>query len=388
MTVNGVNDDPVAGNDKASTSENNSFSGSVLGNDRDIDRLDTLSVVAIAQTAITNGVGATLALDSSGNYILDATNADALSQGEAITQDFTYTLLDNHGASTTATLSVTVNGVNDDPVALDDDAGSITEDQTASGNVIGNDDDIDRRDSIRVTAVNSVTDNAADDLDTDVGSIRVALASGAFVTMKSDGSFTYDTNGASEALNDGDEESVSFKYTLADNHDATDDATATLRIIGVTDGDSGGGGGNDFPTWAQNISHVTLVFDFDQDGNGIRQVPGIGDKSPHGLDGYYTVKIDNWPDSANDDLDHSIDSILAYLIAGDPHIEANTNLLGAVIKGGQQITTYYAYGNNNTNGDTADILPADVGFDLLGTKANESPSNAIDKSYDYDSIFS
>ena len=346
VTVNGVNDGPVADNDAASTAEDTVKTGSVLGNDSDIDRLDKLSVGAIAQTAITNGAGATLALNTDGTYVLDATNADALSEGETITQDFTYTLSDNHGGSTTAVLSVAVTGVNDGPTAVAD-TGSVSEDSTATGTtvlgndsdidrndtisftswaagvgtqsitggegatvalnadgswaldamaadalsagetvsqsfgytitdnnnatasstlkvtvtgvndgpvanddsvkecvsedasttgtVLGNDSDIDRLDSIHVSAVNGVSDGDDGDLDDAEGSIQVQLGSGAMVTMNAAGQFTYDTNGAFEAWNDGGETTDSFVYTLSDNHGATDTAVVDLCIEGVTD---------------------------------------------------------------------------------------------------------------------------------------------------------
>ncbi|MFZ9196310.1 MAG: Ig-like domain-containing protein, partial [Burkholderiales bacterium] len=251
VVVNGKNDGPVAVNDSGSVNEDATASGgSVVANDTDVDRLDTKSFVSWADGSgaktITNAAGATATLNADGTWSLDASSADALSQGESISQSFNYTMSDNHGATSKAALTLTVNGVNDGPVADDDNAGSITEDEIANGTTRSNDSDIDRLDSISVTALNGIADGAEGDLDADTGSIKVQLASGALVTMNADGTFSYDTNGAFEALNDGDAATDSFVYTLADNHGATDDATVTISIAGVTDGggDNGGGGGD------------------------------------------------------------------------------------------------------------------------------------------------
>lgn len=134
---------------------------------------------------------------------------------------------------------------------------------------------------------------------------------------------------------------------------------------------------DDFPQWAQDISNIILVFD--QDAGDTKPVPGG--------DGYYTVKIDNWPAAADDDVDNTIDDIMAYLIANDAFILDDSNLMGVVIKGGLQETQFFAYGDYNTNGTDPDALPAGIGFTLTGGHENVQPPNAVDTSYDYDLIF-
>jgi hypothetical protein len=132
--------------------------------------------------------------------------------------------------------------------------------------------------------------------------------------------------------------------------------------------DNSGNGTNYFPVWGQAISHVTLIFD---------QVAGDSNG-----DSYYTVKIDEWPDSADPDLDASIAEILAFLVANDPYVSSSSVLLGSTVKGGLQITSYFAYGNGS------DVLPSGLGFSLDGTKGNERPQNAIDRVYNYSSVYS
>lgn len=139
---------------------------------------------------------------------------------------------------------------------------------------------------------------------------------------------------------------------------------------------------DDFPLWDQDISNVILVFNTTE---------GDDKPKPDG-DGYYTVKIDNWPGSANDDLDNSIADILAWLEANDPVFqggadnEAESLLLGAIIKGGVQPTNFYAYGGNNTNDIAPDLAPDGLGLSWSGS-SNPQPANAVDVSYNYGDIW-
>lgn len=151
-----------------------------------------------------------------------------------------------------------------------------------------------------------------------------------------------------------------------------------------------------FPEWPQDISNVVLYFDADTltgDGAGdTNPVEGKKDGTGQGYpsnpsdpmdgDGYYTVKIDSWPSDASDDLDDNLDAIVAYLIANDPNIDENTELLGASIKGGTQETQFYALDGdldpepvpggeflNTGNGVDATVsyatIDADPAFDLV-----------------------
>lgn len=133
---------------------------------------------------------------------------------------------------------------------------------------------------------------------------------------------------------------------------------------------------DDFPEWGQDISNIILVFD---------QTEGDEKPNPDG-DGYYTVKIDNYPDAASDDLDDDIDAILAWLIENDPNISSDDDLLGVIIKGGNQDTNFFAYGDNNTNGTAPDTPPDGLGLSWEGSE-NPSPASATDQSYNYGDVF-
>lgn len=141
-----------------------------------------------------------------------------------------------------------------------------------------------------------------------------------------------------------------------------------VELLGDDD-DDGEDTGDYFPVWAQDISHIILVFDLNLDGDN---------------DGYFTVKIDGWPDGAERDLDNNISTILSYLYDTFSELDENTVLLGSSIKGGQQTTAFYAYGEGDNNSDD---LPSGIGFSYPGGTANESPQNAIDRTINYYDIF-
>lgn len=125
---------------------------------------------------------------------------------------------------------------------------------------------------------------------------------------------------------------------------------------------------DNFPEWPQDISNMTLVFNQPEgDTNG---------------DGYYTVKI-NVPGELGDDPDAYIEDLLAALIAADANLDATADLMGLVIKGGnQEDTQFYAYGDYDANGPDPDPLPSGIGFALPGDSGNVEPVNAIDTDLD------
>jgi VCBS repeat-containing protein len=304
---------------------------------------------------------ATLTLQQDGQYQLDASQADRLSAGEEIVFNFDYSAR-NQSESTSwsddsASFSVRVIGTNDGPQAEDDQGGCVDEDQILTGNVTTNDSDIDRLDTHTWALVDGSFDGEG------------------LLEMAADGSWRFDAQGAYDHLNAGEHVTLSFSYTMTDNHGATDTAQVSFCVEGV---------GSTlppppppppppakdfFPTWSQDISHFTLVFDQTQ-----------GDTKPSGGDGYYTVKIDV-PGSFNDDLDVSLAGILAALRQKNANVTADSPLIGVVIKGGVQVTSYYAYGSSDSNGTGADPMPAGIGFSLPGDHRGEQSPSAIDVAY-------
>ena len=152
ITILGANDTPTAVDDTDTVDEDGTVTktGSqddVLTDDSDPDDSGTLTVTAIqpsggsssnvtSGTTYTNGTSVTgtygtlvIGADGSYTYTADQSAADDLDAGDSVTDVFTYTVTDENGATTTATITITVNGINDTPVAQND-VGVIVEDGT------------------------------------------------------------------------------------------------------------------------------------------------------------------------------------------------------------------------------------------------------------------
>ena len=231
LTIDGVNDGPLAGDDSATTDEDTvlTISGAaLLANDSDVDASDVLSIQSVDDSALTG----TLTDNGDGTYSYDPNGQfEYLAVGEQATDSFDYTVSDGSGGTDTATVTITVTGVNDAPVAADDGLGT-DEDTAITGSVLadngnGADSDPDLSDTLTVSEVNGSAG--------DVGN-QITLASGALLTLNANGTYSYDPNGQFEYLSTGESATDSFTYTVSDGNGGTDTAIVTLTIDGVNDG--------------------------------------------------------------------------------------------------------------------------------------------------------
>ena len=118
VTINGVNDAPIAQSDTFSVFEDEEVEVDVTQNDSDVDEGDLLKVTEVLSSP---GSVGEVKLDPSGSVSYSATTGfDSLAQGETTTETFEYTVSDELGATDQADATVTVVGVNDAPVAVDD----------------------------------------------------------------------------------------------------------------------------------------------------------------------------------------------------------------------------------------------------------------------------
>lgn len=141
------------------------------------------------------------------------------------TDSVVYESCDDHGACGTATLYLHV--IDTPPLATDDEP-TVFRADVLTGNVItenlGNGPDTDLGgDQLTVTSVNGVA--------TAVGS-PIRLASGAMLTVHRNGSYSYDTNGQFDDLDNGDSHVDSFTYTISDGHGGYDTATVSVTVTG------------------------------------------------------------------------------------------------------------------------------------------------------------
>jgi VCBS repeat-containing protein len=197
-----VNNPPVAEDDVATTDEDNPVTVAALGvldNDSDPDVGDTLSVTAVDTSGT---VGVVSAWDADGSFTYDPNGQfEYLQAGGSATDSFTYMVSDGYGGTDTAAGTVTVNGVNDAPVAGNDSAVTY-EDTPVIIDVLNNDSDVDVGDTLTVDSVTQGTN----------GSI-----------INNGGNITY-TPAPGFSGND------SFTYTVNDGNGGTDTATVYVDV--------------------------------------------------------------------------------------------------------------------------------------------------------------
>ncbi|MEM6682440.1 MAG: Ig-like domain-containing protein, partial [Pseudomonadota bacterium] len=226
VTIDGVEDAPVVTADTARTDEDTAVSIDVLDNDVDPD--STLVIAALNGTNVVAGQTVTLAsgaivtLNQDGTVDYDPNGQfEDLSGGDSTTDSFSYTI-DADGETRQATVTVTIDGVEDAPVANPDTART-DEDTAVTIDVLANDTDPDS--DLVITQVDGTPISAGQ---------TVTLASGALVTLNIDGTVDYDPNGQFEGFGSGDSTTDSFIYTI-DADGETVQATATITIDGVDD---------------------------------------------------------------------------------------------------------------------------------------------------------
>jgi VCBS repeat-containing protein len=239
ITVNPVNDLPTAVADSYTTDEDIALvvaAPGVLANDTDAESSPLTAVL------VTGPAHGTLTLNANGSFTYTpAANyfgADA----------FTYKANDGAGDSNTVTVSITVNPVNDAPVAVADAynaLGNVQAGIPATG-VLGNDTDVD--------------DPAAN---LSVQPATIGSTNGGTVVLSADGSFTYVS---APGYNGSD----SFSYTVRDVAGATATGTVTMTVTGTywfVDAAAPAGGNGTQNSRFQSLTPLGAAGDLDDPGD-------------------------------------------------------------------------------------------------------------------------
>ncbi len=224
INITGANDLPTVSNDAKSTGENTILNDSVpAATDVDVDG------IIVSYQLATNVVKGNLNFNPDGSYTFDPKNDfNALGDGATDSVTFTYTAKDNHGAtSSVATVTITVNGVNDSPVAVDDSNSTST-----TGNVISNDYDLDTGDSLTISAVKG--SGVAVNVATGTPGTVTGTNGGTF-TISADGSYTFNPGSDFNDLTTGQSRTTNITYTVSDSQGATDTATLTLNVTNIVE---------------------------------------------------------------------------------------------------------------------------------------------------------
>ena len=239
LTFGAANSPPVARDDNLATSEDASvaadlFADNGQGADSDTETPLNISLVEINGAAVSNGQvvtlasGALLTVQSNGNVVYNPNGQfDSLPAGGLANDTFSYTIVDGDGRTASASVTVAVSGLNDAPVATNNAFATI-KGNSASGNLITDDDgfgadrDVDGS-TLQITHINGLPV---------VNGQMIVLASGARLTIFSDGRYLYNTGVAFNHLTPGQSAADGFNYTLADSQAVSDTAQVGVTIFG------------------------------------------------------------------------------------------------------------------------------------------------------------
>jgi uncharacterized repeat protein (TIGR01451 family) len=182
---------PVAGSDKLTVDEDAGGSIAALANDSDADG-DTLTIIGATQPA-------------HGSVLCSLSSCDYTPTGNYNGPDaFTYTIADGNAGTAVGSVAVTVNAINDAPVALPDQL-TLNQNSSASVSVVSNDTDLEN--DMLIVSTGSNGSNGA-----------VSCAAG---------SCTYTPKVGFSGLD-------SFTYTVGDGNGGTATGTVSVTVKVVT----------------------------------------------------------------------------------------------------------------------------------------------------------
>ncbi|GET38405.1 cadherin-like domain-containing protein [Microseira wollei] len=366
-----VNDAPVAVNDSYSINEDASFPAiiaNLLDNDSDLNG----DVITITNSDFTGFLG-DFGFSSNGTFQYGpGSNFQSLAVGETATTSFTYTISDNNGGTDTATVTVTINGVNDAPVGSPTATLANTAEDTA------------------------ITINSSDllagfsDVDGDTLSVANLTASNGTLVNNNNGTYTFTPNANFNGA-------VNLTYDVTDGTATLAGQTQTFSVAAVNDAPVAIA---DSVTTAQNtpltIATSTLIAnDTDVDNpTGDLRITGVSGA----VGGTVTLNNNGTPANFSDDSilftpdnsftgnasfnytlsDGSLTSTGAVTVAVTPVTGLNLNggngsdlLNGGAgddyLNGGNAQDTLNGFAGNDTlvGGTGVDILNGGDGHDLL-----------------------
>jgi VCBS repeat-containing protein len=240
------------------------------------------------------------------HYTVDNADIQFLAQGQVLTQDYLVSVTDDHGAATTQDVTITINGTNDAPTAVNE---NVVTDVGPSGTVdiptwalAANDTDPDTTDHLFVNNIVSSSGGTAVPFG-DVFFVDDATPGGSFNYTTSDGIAT--SNAATATVINNPTSATTLTGTSGDNILIANNGTETLNGGAGNDvliGNSGshvmtGGTGNDNFAFLHTTDGPATITDF----NNITEHDHIV-VSANGFGGGLTAGMDATPlfETSND----------------------------------------------------------------------------------------
>ncbi|MDQ2055515.1 Ig-like domain-containing protein [Halobellus sp. H-GB7] len=341
QTSTETNSAPSASDDSASTDEDTSVTVDVVSNDTDPDG-DNLDVDTIVN------------LPSHGTAKITGSSSDKIEFTPGTDKnsdvDITYRVKDGNGGTDTATLSVTVNAIDDAPTVPDDSSQSTDEDSTVSvpdgdsADLLELASDPDAGDTLTISKIDgkSFSDGKT-----------VTLGSGATVAVYSNGSWSYNPNGQFEALGSGDSSTDSYTYAIQDTDGDSNQGTVTVTINGRNDAPVAVASSNATSindgnavafdaTGSSDVDGDTLTYDWDVDGDGADEyTDSVKPEHTYTQTGSYTVTL-----TADDGSAMTTDTLTITVRDGTP-----TNPSSG---GGDGVSTGFSIDEQDTETTTKD----------------------------------
>ncbi|HIF9317636.1 TPA: retention module-containing protein [Photobacterium damselae] len=212
VEITGTNEGPQAHDDRVTTKEDNTIALDLLGNDSDVD--GTIQITQIAGVELTGGEQEITVENGQIRVAADGTLTFVPNANYSGEVSFDYHITDNHGATSEATVTITVTPVNDEAVIGGDDHQSLIETNevlTTGGTLTATD-----------------VDNPDNSFKPQEG---VSGQYGQF-TINSQGEWTFVSNGALDELAEGE---VVTDHFVVESIDGTQH-TITVEIIGTNEG--------------------------------------------------------------------------------------------------------------------------------------------------------
>lgn len=216
ITVTVTNDAPNASDDRYSVDEKDRISRTILSNDGDPDGHSLtaqLSGGGPSKGTLPDGLG------RNGAFTFETNGAfTALGEGDRESVSFDYTVEDGFGGSDRATVTITVNGVNDPPTA--DPATAQTDEDTPL--------------SVDLSSRISDVDDSDETLNVEVSE---APSEG---TASTPGQqlLRYAPTGELDDLSPGEQRTVSVRYRADDGNSTSGEATVSVEVSGRNDAPS------------------------------------------------------------------------------------------------------------------------------------------------------
>ena len=341
VTVTGLNDAPGALVSTFDILEDQT--GAIVDLNSLVADPDAGDVLTISGVTLLPG-GAVTSINETGGVIsVDTTGFDSLSAGDSESFQVEYTVSDGNGGVSTETLTVDINGVNDQPLAADDTA-SIDE---GSGDDLVIDlgpltSDVDANDVLSYSVL-SITNSSGREQP-----INVAIA-GSVLTI----------DPVEFGLDDGEVEDFTILYQVTDDSGAGNDSATGEIVVTVT----GSAGDVPPPTNNQPVAGDTVVEEDDETDISVDLLNLVTDADPG--DTLTVVSVEIAAAGREDPV--------AFTLGGDGVLTIDPTQFG--LADGEELTLTASYTVDDGSGQSNSSDTGEVVIVITGV-ATGNPNNA------------